>query len=222
MDSLSTVCSRSLDLHSWSSLTTCVLHFVLLLFPNWTVFRTSSHTTPLVLVRMDLLINLLRLFPVFELSPTWMFTDQLMPKKLLPPWSAPSHERKDLPPSSSLVKTSTKTTTWTTWPVVREHSRELTLPRKRPPTWILSSLPLDLKSNMHSRLPLTCLVLVLSLCLAWKSSNVSLLNTRKKSFLLHAPSELPWKLVSLIHGTSMLARLLVLTSSVCPHLEILS
>mmetsp|Transcript_2041 Transcript_2041/g.3355 ORF Transcript_2041/g.3355 Transcript_2041/m.3355 type:complete len:211 (+) Transcript_2041:1218-1850(+) len=106
---LTTVSSRPLDLPSLSSLITCVLPSVLPPLPSSTVCPTFLPTTPSVLVRMDLLTSLLRLFPVFVSSLTLMSSVLLTPKRLLPPTSPLSPARRDPPPLSCLVRTLTRT-----------------------------------------------------------------------------------------------------------------
>merc|ERR1712127_1148354 len=105
-------------------------------------------------------------------------------------------------------------------PVVREPLRVPTLPRKRPKTSNLSSWPPDLKFPTHLMSPLICPVPVLFPCLAWNSSNVNLMTTRSLSFLPHAPSVLPSRPVLLDFGTSTPLRLLELTVTDSPLLEI--
>merc|ERR1712176_291417 len=124
------VFSKHLDLLSSSLLITSVLQSELLLSPNSIVFLTFLPMTLLVLEKMDLLINPLKLLVASVSFLILMSTDLLTLGKLLQLMFHLLHVKVVQLHLYFLVKTLIKMMIWITWPVVKELSRVDISPRK--------------------------------------------------------------------------------------------
>merc|ERR1719225_1010323 len=124
------VFSKHLDLLSSSLPITSVLQSELLLSPNSIVFLTFLPMTLLVLEKMDLLINPLKLLVASVSFLILMSTDLLTLRKLLQLMFHLLHVKVAQLHLYFHVKILIKMMIWITWPVVKELSRVDISPRK--------------------------------------------------------------------------------------------